>query len=168
MSSILVTGVAGFIDFSLCQKLLSKGDTVVGLDNLNDYYDVKLKCARLQQIQANENFSFHKLDLADREGIAKLFRDHQFDIVVNLAAQAGMRYSIKNPHAYTDSNLSGFINILEGCRHSQVKHLVFASSSSVYRANTKTPFSVNNNVDRPISLYATTKKANELMAYSWV
>ncbi|MDF5737010.1 MULTISPECIES: NAD-dependent epimerase [unclassified Nostoc] len=167
MSSILVTGVAGFIGFYLCQKLLSQGDTVVGLDNLNDYYDVKLKCDRLQQLKENENFNFYKLDLADRESIAKLFRNHQFDIVVNLAAQAGVRYSIKNPHAYTDSNLGGFINILEGCRHSQVKHLVFASSSSVYGANTKIPFSVNDNVDRPISLYAATKKANELMAYTY-
>jgi UDP-glucuronate 4-epimerase len=167
MSSILVTGVAGFIGFHLCQKLLSQGDTVIGLDNLNDYYDVKLKCDRLEQLEDNENFSFYKLDLADREGVAKLFKDNQFDVVVNLAAQAGVRYSIKNPHAYTDSNLSGFINILEGCRHSQVKHLVFASSSSVYGANTKIPFSVNDNVDRPISLYAATKKANELMAYTY-
>jgi UDP-glucuronate 4-epimerase len=166
MSRVLVTGAAGFIGFHLSQRLLARGDEVVGLDNLNDYYDVRLKKDRLAQLQAQSGFGFHQLDLADREGMAKLFA-HDFDLVVNLAAQAGVRYSLKNPHAYADSNLVGFINILEGCRHSGVKHLVFASSSSVYGANTKTPFSVHDNVDHPVSLYAATKKANELMAHTY-
>jgi len=164
---ILVTGAAGFIGFHLSQRLLAKGDEVVGLDNLNDYYDVSLKKDRLAQLQGKPNFSFHQLDLTNREGMTQLFADQNFDVVVNLAAQAGVRYSLKNPHAYINSNLVGFINILEGCRHSQVKHLVFASSSSVYGANTKIPFSVHDNVDHPISLYAATKKANELMAHTY-
>ncbi len=167
MTKILVTGAAGFIGFHLSQSLLNRGDTVVGLDNLNDYYDVFLKEDRLTQLKNKSNFSFHKLDLADRQGIAQLFDQQKFDVVVNLAAQAGVRYSLQNPHAYVDSNLVGFVNILEGCRHSQVKHLVFASSSSVYGANTKIPFSVGDNVDHPISLYAASKKANELMAHTY-
>lgn len=167
MVKILVTGAAGFIGFHLSQQLIARGDEVVGLDNLNNYYDVSLKKDRLAQLQEKSGFSFHQLDLANREGMAQLFAQEQFDIVVNLAAQAGVRYSLKNPHAYVDSNLVGFVNILEGCRHSGVKHLVFASSSSVYGANTKTPFSVHDNVDHPVSLYAATKKANELMAHTY-
>ncbi len=167
MAKILVTGAAGFIGFHLSQRLLERGDEVVGLDNLNDYYDVTLKKARLEQLVAKPNFSFHLLDLADREGIAQLFARSSFDKVVNLAAQAGVRYSLKNPHAYVDSNLVGFVNILEGCRHTKVQHLVFASSSSVYGANTKIPFSVHDNVDHPVSLYAASKKANELMAHTY-
>jgi UDP-glucuronate 4-epimerase len=167
MAKILVTGAAGFIGFHLSQRLLERGDQVVGLDNLNDYYDVTLKKDRLEQLLPNPNFSFHLLDLADREGIPKLFSQSSFDKVVNLAAQAGVRYSLKNPHAYVDSNLVGFVNILEGCRHTNVQHLVFASSSSVYGANTKIPFSVHDNVDHPVSLYAATKKANELMAHTY-
>jgi UDP-glucuronate 4-epimerase len=164
---VLVTGAAGFIGFHVSQKLLARGDRIIGIDNLNDYYDVNLKKARLAQLQENSAFSFYKLDLADREGMTQLFAEHQFDGVVHLAAQAGVRYSIKNPHAYVDSNLVGFVNVLEGCRHSGVKHLVFASSSSVYGANTKIPFSVHDNVDHPISLYAASKKANELMAHTY-
>ena len=164
---ILVTGAAGFIGFHLSQRLLNRGDEVVGLDNLNNYYDVYLKQARLTQLQSGKLFSFTQTDLADEEGIKNLFTKHKFDIVVNLAAQAGVRYSLKNPHTYINSNILGFTNILEGCRHSQVRHLVFASSSSVYGANTKTPFSVNDNVDHPISLYAASKKANELMAHTY-
>jgi UDP-glucuronate 4-epimerase len=150
---ILVTGAAGFIGFHLSDRLLNRGDEVIGLDNLNNYYDVSLKQARLAQLQSQQLFTFAQLDLADQEGINNLFTTHQFDVVVNLAAQAGVRYSLKNPHAYINSNILGFTNILEGCRHSQVKHLVFASSSSVYGANTKTPFSIHDNVDHPISLY---------------
>jgi len=164
---ILVTGAAGFIGFHLSQRLLAKGDEVVGLDNLNDYYDVSLKKDRLAQLQGKAGFSFHQLDLTNSEGMTQLFAQHNFDVVVNLAAQAGVRYSLENPHAYINSNIVGFINILEGCRHAQVKHLVFASSSSVYGANTKIPFSVHDNVDHPISLYAATKKANELMAHTY-
>ena len=167
MSKILVTGAAGFIGFNLSQRLLFRGDEVVGLDNLNNYYDVTLKKSRLAQLERKPGFSFHQLDLADREGIANLFTEQSFDVVVNLAAQAGVRYSLKNPHAYIDSNIVGFTNILEGCRHSQVKHLVYASSSSVYGANTKMPFSVHDNVDHPVSLYAASKKANELMAHTY-
>ncbi|MDJ0647693.1 MAG: NAD-dependent epimerase [Xenococcaceae cyanobacterium MO_188.B19] len=167
MTKILVTGAAGFIGFHLSQRLLERGDEVVGLDNLNDYYDVTLKKARLEQLLAKPNFSFHFLDLADREGIAQLFAQSNLEKVVNLAAQAGVRYSIKNPHAYVDSNLVGFVNILEGCRHHQIEHLVFASSSSVYGANKKIPFSVHDNVDHPVSLYAASKKANELMAHTY-
>lgn len=167
MKTILVTGAAGFIGFHLCERLLRRGDKVIGLDNLNDYYDVFLKKDRLAQLYDFPDFSFHKLDLADREAMAKLFADNSFDVVVNLAAQAGVRYSVKNPHAYVDGNLVGFVNVLEGCRHSGVKHLVFGSSSSVYGANTKMPFSVHDNVDHPVSLYAATKKANELMAHTY-
>ena len=167
MVRVLVTGAAGFIGFHLSQRLLARGDEVIGLDNLNDYYDVLLKKDRLAQLQAKSSFGFHKLDLADREGMARLFAEHHFEQVVNLAAQAGVRYSLTNPHAYTDSNLVGFINVLEGCRYSGVKHLVFASSSSVYGANTKIPFSVHDNVDYPLSLYAATKKTNELMAHTY-
>ena len=167
MTKILVTGAAGFIGFHLSQRLLSRGDEVVGLDNLNNYYDVTLKKDRLAQLEGKPGFSFHQLDLGDREGIANLFTEQSFDVAVNLAAQAGVRYSLKNPHAYIDSNIVGFTNILEGCRHSQVKHLVYASSSSVYGANTKMPFSVHDNVDHPVSLYAASKKANELMAHTY-
>jgi UDP-glucuronate 4-epimerase len=164
---ILVTGAAGFIGFHLSKVLLERGDEVVGLDNLNDYYDVTLKQGRLRQLQGRASFRFVKLDLADRDGIAALFAAERFDKVVNLAAQAGVRYSLENPHAYIDSNLVGFTNILEGCRHNQVRHLVYASSSSVYGANTSMPFSVHHNVDHPVSLYAATKKANELMAHTY-
>ncbi len=167
MAKVLVTGTAGFIGFHLSQRLLSRGDEVFGLDNLNDYYDVSLKKNRLVQLEGKPTFNFCKLDLADSAGIARLFAEQHFDVVVNLAAQAGVRYSLENPHAYVDSNLVGFVNVLEGCRHSAVKHLVFASSSSVYGANTKTPFSVHDNVDHPVSLYAATKKANELMAHNY-
>jgi UDP-glucuronate 4-epimerase len=167
MKKILVTGAAGFIGFHLSKKLLDRGDQVIGLDNLNDYYDVNLKNDRLQLLQDYSKFSFVKIDLADRKKIASLFENDHFNYVVNLAAQAGVRYSIKNPNAYVDSNLVGFTNILEGCRYNQVEHLVFASSSSVYGANTKMPFSVHDNVDHPLSLYAATKKANELMAHTY-
>ncbi len=164
---MLITGVAGFIGFHLGKRLLARGDEVVGLDNLNDYYDVTLKKARLAQLKGQRGFRFSKLDLADREGIPRLFKKHKPEVVVNLAAQAGVRYSQENPHAYIDSNLLGFANILEGCRHFGVKHLVYASSSSVYGANTKMPFSVHDNVDHPLSLYGASKKANELMAHTY-
>ncbi|MBE9185465.1 NAD-dependent epimerase [Microcoleus sp. LEGE 07076] len=164
---ILVTGAAGFIGYHLAQRLLSQGQQVYGIDNLNDYYDVNLKKARLAQLQPHSQFTFQHLDLSDRPSISQLFQNHKFDRVVHLAGQPGVRYSLQNPHAYADSNLTGFINILEGCRHSQIQHLVFASSSSVYGANTKVPFAVSDNVDHPISLYAATKKANELMAHSY-
>ena len=179
MRKILVTGAAGFIGFHLSRRLLAKGDAVVGLDNLNSYYDVTLKQARLRILQGAEKetdlksvpfsapFSFVRADLADREAMERLFGENRFDTVVNLAAQAGVRYSLENPRAYMDSNLVGFLNILEECRHHGVKHLVFASSSSVYGANTRMPFSVRDNVDHPLSLYAATKKANELMAHAY-
>jgi UDP-glucuronate 4-epimerase len=167
MSKILVTGAAGFIGFHLSQRLLQRGDEVVGLDNLNDYYDVNLKIDRIKHFAMERNFKPVRIDLADKDGMARLFAEEKFDMVVNLAAQAGVRYSLKNPHSYIDSNVSGFLNILEGCRHNGVKHLVFASSSSVYGANTKMPFSVHHNVDHPVSLYAATKKANELMAHTY-
>ena len=167
MNKILVTGVAGFIGFHLCKRLIERGDEVTGIDNINDYYDIKLKFDRLRQIESCKNFQFIKIDIADREGVSRLFSEKEFDIVVNLAAQAGVRYSLKNPYAYIDSNISGFLNILEGCRHTKIKHLVFASSSSVYGANTKMPYSVHHNVDHPMSLYAATKKANELMAHTY-
>ena len=164
---ILVTGAAGFIGFHLAQRLLARGDAVTGLDNLNDYYEVSLKEARLKQLTDRANFRFVRLDLADRAGMAELFAKERFDVVINLAAQAGVRYSLINPHAYIDANLAGFMNILEGCRHHGVKHLVYASSSSVYGANTAMPFSVHDNVDHPVSLYAASKKANELMAHTY-
>jgi len=164
---VLVTGVAGFIGFHLAAKLLERGDDVVGLDSLNDYYDVTLKQARLAQVQKYENFRFVKMNLEDRQAIADLFAVENFNRVVNLAAQAGVRYSLINPHAYIDSNIQGFMNILEGCRHNAVEHLVYASSSSVYGANTAMPFSVHDNVDHPVSLYAASKKANELMAHTY-
>lgn len=167
MAKILVTGAAGFIGFHLAQRLLERGDQVVGLDNLNDYYDVSLKQARLGRLEGRSGFTFVRGDLADREAMARLFAEQGFDKVVNLAAQAGVRYSLVNPHAYIDSNISGFMNILEGCRHNGVRHLVYASSSSVYGANTRMPFSVHHNVDHPVSLYAATKKANELMAHTY-
>jgi UDP-glucuronate 4-epimerase len=164
---ILVTGAAGFIGSHTAQILLARGDEVVGLDNLNDYYDVSLKQARLDILKRSANFRFVKLDLADRKGIADLFAAEKFARVINLAAQAGVRYSIQNPLAYIDSNVVGFANILEGCRHNGVEHLVYASTSSVYGANTKMPFSVHQNVDHPLSFYAATKKANELMAHTY-
>lgn len=167
MSKILVTGAAGFIGFHLCQRLLDRGDTIVGIDNLNEYYSVSLKQDRLSQLKQRENFTFQKLDLADRTGMEQLFADGNFERVAHLAAQAGVRYSLTNPYAYLDSNLVGFLNILEGCRHAKVQHLVYASSSSVYGANKKIPFSVEDNVDYPVSLYAATKKANELIAHSY-
>ncbi|MBD1878454.1 NAD-dependent epimerase [Coleofasciculus sp. FACHB-T130] len=167
MGKILVTGAAGFVGFYLCKLLLDRGEEVIGIDNLNDYYDVNLKQARLEQLKDKNNFQFYKLDLADRQGIAELFANSQIEQVLHMAAQAGVRYSLQNPHAYVDSNLVGFTNILEGCRHSQVEHLVFASSSSVYGANKKMPFSVHDNVDHPVSLYAASKKANELMAHTY-
>jgi len=167
VSKVLVTGAAGFIGSSVCMRLLARGDHVIGLDNLNDYYDVSLKEARLVQFCSHEHFEFKKLDLADRAAMEALFAAEQFDMVVNLAAQAGVRYSLQNPHAYIDSNIVGFLNVLEGCRHNQVKHLLYASSSSVYGANETMPFSVHDNVDHPVSLYAASKKANELMAHSY-
>jgi len=166
-SKKMVTGAAGFIGFHLCKRLLEEGDEVVGMDNLNDYYDVTLKKARLSQLESKKNFRFIKLSLEEKEGVLSLFKSKEFDVVVNLAAQAGVRYSLINPYAYLDSNIYGFLNILEGCRHAKVKHLVFASSSSVYGLNTRMPFSVHQNVDHPISLYGATKKANELMAHSY-
>lgn len=164
---ILVTGAAGFIGFHVSRQLLDQGHTVVGLDNLNDYYDVSLKDACLKELAPYKQFRFVKMDLADRDGIARLFADEQFSRVVNLAAQAGVRYSLENPHAYVDSNLVGFVNILEGCRQNRVEHLVYASSSSVYGANETMPFSEHDNVDHPVSLYAATKKANELIAHTY-
>jgi UDP-glucuronate 4-epimerase len=164
---ILVTGAAGFIGYHLCEKLLARGDTVTGLDNLNDYYDVRLKKARLANLAGRDGFDFVKMDLCDRSGIEGLFGTNRFDAVINLAAQAGVRYSLQNPHAYVDSNIVGFTNILECCRHQQIGHLVYASSSSVYGMNGNMPFSVHDNVDHPISLYAASKKANELMAHTY-
>ncbi|MCS6898722.1 MAG: NAD-dependent epimerase [Myxococcales bacterium] len=167
MQRILVTGAAGFIGSHVSHRLLDQGRQVVGLDNLNDYYDPNLKLARLGRLQSREGFSFERLDLADGPGLLALFARGAFDGVIHLAAQAGVRYSLKNPSAYVQSNLVGFANILEGCRHYGIKHLVFASSSSVYGANTRVPFSVHDNVDHPMSFYAATKKANELMAHSY-
>jgi UDP-glucuronate 4-epimerase len=165
--AILVTGAAGFIGFHVAQRLLTAGHDVVGLDSVNGYYDPKLKEARLDILKRQPNFTFAKLDLADREPTRALFARQRFPIVIHLAAQAGVRYSLENPHAYIDANIEGFLNVLEGCRHNGCKHLLFASSSSVYGANTKLPFSVQDNVDHPISLYAASKKANELMAHAY-
>ena len=167
MAKILVTGAAGFIGFHTSERLLARGDTVVGLDNVNDYYDPTLKEARLARLRGQPGFTFVKMDLGDRAGIERLFATERFDKVINLAAQAGVRYSLTNPHTYIDSNLVGFLHILEGCRQHGVRHLTYASSSSVYGANTAMPFSVHQNVDHPVSLYAATKKANELMAHTY-
>ena len=166
-SPILVTGTAGFIGFHVVKRLLDRGESVIGLDNLNDYYDVRLKEARLAQLTPHKAFTFVKLDLADRDGMRSLFADNPIKRVVHLAAQAGVRYSLVNPHAYTESNIEGFMNILEGCRHANTEHLVYASSSSVYGGNTHMPFSIHDNVDHPVSLYAASKKANELMAHCY-
>jgi UDP-glucuronate 4-epimerase len=165
--TILVTGAAGFIAFHIARRLLAVGRDVVGLDNLNAYYDPKLKQARLDVLRENPRFSFVQADLADRSAMASLFAKHHFEVVLHLAAQAGVRYSIEQPHAYVDANLEGFANILEGCRHHQCRHLIYASSSSVYGANTKVPFSTDDKTDHPVSFYAATKKANEVMAYSY-
>jgi UDP-glucuronate 4-epimerase len=164
---ILVTGVAGFIGAAFTRHLLARGDEIIGIDNLNDYYDVQLKKDRLATIESEPDFEFIKLDISDRDEVATLFQAHKPERVVHLAAQAGVRYSLENPHAYVDANLVGFVNILEGCRQNDIQHLVFASSSSVYGANTELPFSVHHNVDHPLSLYGATKKANELMAHSY-
>ena len=164
---VVVTGAAGFIGFHVCKLLCERGDEVIGLDNLNDYYDVTLKQARLQQLESLPGFRFVKMDIADRLAISKLFEQERFNRVINLAAQAGVRYSLENPNAYVDSNLVGFANLLESCRHHSIEHLVYASSSSVYGANETMPFSTQDNVDHPVSLYAATKKANELMAHSY-
>ncbi|MBW4482302.1 MAG: NAD-dependent epimerase [Tildeniella torsiva UHER 1998/13D] len=165
--AVLVTGVAGFVGSFVARRLLDSGQQVYGIDNLNDYYDVGLKRDRLAQLTSNDGFTFEQLDLFDRAGMLALFRSHQFQYVIHLAAQAGVRYSLENPFAYSDSNLSGFLNLLEGCRMMGVEHLVFASSSSVYGANRKVPFAVDDRVDHPVSLYAATKKANELMAHAY-
>ena len=164
---ILVTGAAGFIGAALTLRLLKRGDEVIGIDNLNDYYDTNLKLARLETILHYANFKFIKIDISDKTKIEALFENEKFDNVMHLAAQAGVRYSISNPHAYIDSNIVGFLNILEGCRNNKIKHFVYASSSSVYGANTKMPFSVHDNVDHPVSLYAASKKTNELMAHTY-
>jgi UDP-glucuronate 4-epimerase len=162
-----VTGAAGFIGFHLSKRLLAENHHVIGVDNLNDYYDVRLKNERLKQLENNDKFTFYKVDLADSEGLNEIFERHPISIVINLAAQAGVRYSLTHPHSYVHSNLVGFVNILEACRHYQVEHLLYASSSSVYGANTKTPFSTQDSVDHPVSIYAATKKANELMAHTY-
>ena len=167
MTTTLVTGAAGFIGYHLSRRLVDRGDEVVGIDNLNDYYDVSLKEARLRQLDGRPGFSFRRLDIADTDALLALFAEFRPEVVVNLAAQAGVRYSLKNPYAYVQSNLLGFTNILEGCRRHPVEHLVYASSSSVYGANTKMPFSVHHNVDHPVSLYAASKKSNELMAHTY-
>ncbi len=164
---VLITGAAGFIGMHVAERLLARGDEVVGIDNLNDYYDVSLKQARLARLTPHKNFRHVHLDIADRPGMAALFAAERPDAVINLAAQAGVRYSLINPHAYVDTNLVGFVNVLEGCRHNGIKHLVFASSSSVYGGNTRMPFSEHDNVDHPVSLYAASKKANELMAHTY-
>ena len=167
MRKYLVTGAAGFIGYHLCEALLGRGDEVVGLDNLNDYYSVRLKQDRLAKLDGRDRFSFVRTDLADRDAMEALFREHQFTVVLNMAAQAGVRYSLENPHAYVSSNVVGFLNVVEGCRHNGVEHLVYASSSSVYGANTRMPFSTHHNVDHPVSLYAASKKANELIAHTY-
>jgi UDP-glucuronate 4-epimerase len=165
--AILITGAAGFIGFALARGLLEAGGAVVGVDSINDYYDPTLKKARLAVLGEFDKFAFHKVDLAERRAVERIFAEGEFGPVVHLAAQAGVRYSLRNPHAYLDANLAGFLNVLEGCRHRKTSHLVFASSSSVYGGNTRLPFSVHDNVDHPISLYAATKKANELMAHAY-
>jgi len=168
MKKILITGAAGFIGAHLCHKLIGSGAEVVGLDNMNDYYDPQLKWDRMADLTGgSDRFTHVNIELSDRDGVKNLFEQHKFDAVVNLAAQAGVRYSLINPHSYVDTNIVGFVNLLEGCRHSGVKHFVFASSSSVYGANTKMPFSVHDNVDHPVSLYAASKKSNELMAHTY-
>ncbi len=164
---LLVTGAAGFIGYALADSLCRRGDDVVGIDNLNQYYDVGLKQARLAQLKAHENFQFVKIDIADADALEELFKQHGFERVLHMAAQAGVRYSLENPQAYINSNLVGFANLLERCRNHDIEHLVYASSSSVYGANQNIPFSTSDNVDHPISLYAATKKANELMAHSY-
>ena len=164
---VLVTGAAGFIGMHVCERLLARGDEVVGIDNLNDYYEVALKEARLARLSAQPGFKLARLDIADRPGMAALFERERPQRAINLAAQAGVRYSLQNPHAYVDSNVVGFVNVLEGCRHAGVEHLVYASSSSIYGGNTRMPFSEHDNVDHPVSLYAATKKANELMAHTY-
>ncbi|MBW2193310.1 MAG: NAD-dependent epimerase/dehydratase family protein, partial [Deltaproteobacteria bacterium] len=165
--SVLVTGAAGFIGYHLTRRLLKNRCDVTGIDNLSPYYDVRLKTDRLERLTRDDKFSFHKIDISDKIALGQVFERTQFDVVVNLAAQAGVRYSLENPRAYIDANIVGFLNILECCRHANVQHLVFASSSSVYGANTKMPFSVHHNVDHPISLYAATKKSNELLAHTY-
>ncbi|MGE5192734.1 MAG: NAD-dependent epimerase [Deltaproteobacteria bacterium] len=167
MTTILVTGAAGFIGFHVSRRLLARGDEVIGLDNINEYYDVRLKYARLNQLKKQNGFAFRLIDLSDHEKMSRLFAEDRPQKVIHLAAQAGVRYSLTNPHAYIDSNITGFLNVLEGCRHNAVEHLAYASSSSVYGANTKMPFSVHQNVDHPLSLYGATKKANELMAHTY-
>ena len=167
MEKILVTGAAGFIGFHVSQELLNRGHAITGIDNLNDYYDVELKCARLAKLKNRGNFRFVKGGIENREMVEHIFREGAFDAAINLAAQPGVRYSLKNPYSYIDSNIVGFTNILEGCRHNRIKHLVFASSSSIYGTNYKIPFSVSDNVDHPVSLYAASKKANELMAHTY-
>jgi UDP-glucuronate 4-epimerase len=164
---VLVTGAAGFIGMHVCERLLARGDEVVGVDNLNDYYDVALKEARLARLAPNPRFRFSRLDIADRDGIAALFAAERPQQVINLAAQAGVRYSLQNPHSYVDSNVVGFVNLLEGCRHNGIEHLVYASTSSIYGGNERMPYSEHDNVDHPVSLYAATKKANELMAHTY-
>lgn len=165
--SILVTGAAGFIGFHVCQRLLLEGHQVIGIDNLNDYYDVSLKRARLLLLEKNPQFAFYKLDLANQDHLHDLFRNHSIKLVIHLAAQAGVRYSIDHPHSYVSSNINGFLTILEACRHFPVEHLIYASSSSVYGANTKIPFSTQDSTDHPLNMYAATKKANELMAHTY-
>jgi UDP-glucuronate 4-epimerase len=167
MATILVTGTAGFIGFHLAKHLLDRGDTVIGYDNVNDYYDPALKEARINILEPYENYTFYKADLCDRETMEKVVKDHDPEVFVNLAAQAGVRHSLSDPYTYQKSNLEGFLNVLETCRHSNVKNLVYASSSSVFGGNTKIPFSVEDNVDQPVSFYAATKKSNELMAHSY-
>lgn len=164
---ILVTGTAGFIGYHVAKLLLERGDRVLGIDNVNDYYDVRLKFARLAQLSTIREFTFMRADIANREAMSSIFASHPIHSVVHLAAQAGVRYSLTNPYAYSEANITGFLNVLENCRHANVQHLVFASSSSVYGGNTRMPFSVHDNVDHPVSLYAATKKANELMAHSY-
>jgi UDP-glucuronate 4-epimerase len=167
MAKFLVTGAAGFIGYHTAERLLARGDEVLGLDNVNPYYDVRLKEARLERLRRHPGFRLARLSLEDRDGMARLFAEERLQRVIHLAAQAGVRYSITHPHAYVDSNLVGFVNILEGCRHHDVEHLTYASTSSVYGANTSMPFSVHDNVDHPLTLYAATKKANELMAHTY-